>query len=548
MHRFEADVVFPGNVIGTIKTYKRNSATSKNDCINVNNVGNQDEMERFAVALKKAKEENAERRHRLMNRLNDAADILDAYEMILGDEGYIKDISDRIKKDCFKAEEAVKAVTEIKAMVLDNSGDEYLTERAEDIRYIGNLIIEKLMFENMAERSAEELSNHRANESVILAAENLNPVEIIDMATDDNLPSAVILCNASSVTHSVILLKSIGVITLVGADENILSFDGQTALIQCDNHGAITINPSPELIGQIALQHKGEDTKDNDTLSGNSVLKAAGKMKVLMNAATIWEIEKAVESDIPGIGLYRSEFFFLGRDEAPSEKEQYEHYCKILELMEGKPITIRTFDFGGDKNASYIKTNDLKREYNCETNKDNTNPYSNRGIKLALANREMFRTQLKALIRASSHGNLKIMFPMISDISEWFEITETVNDVCTELSFDKQSLNMGIMVETPQILEQLEEMSDLVDFFCVGTNDLFCLLNGIDRYIGKKEYNLFEKKDEFLQIMKRITDCAHKSNIEVCVCGDVASEPNAVRLLDEIGVDEISVPYSVYNN
>ncbi len=511
------------------------------------------EIKRLKDAINKAISELESLYERASDKTSlDNADIFNAHIMILKDDSFAGFAMNIISSENVNAEYAINN-TKIHFMeMFTNMEDEYFKNRVFDIKDVTDRVLSAL--------TGKKKNKIELDEPVILVAENLTPSETLLL--DKNKILAFVLTNGSINSHSSILAKSMNIPALIGTDINLKSntindingindvndvngikcindindINGKTAVVD-GFEGKLYIEPD-----EIILKEKNRRIEENKkemerllNLKGKgNITKSGRKIDVYANAMNLSDIDLALFNDAGGIGLFRSEFIFLESNDYPTEDEQFLIYKDILEKMEEKEVIIRTLDLGADKQTDYLG---LDEEENPALGL--------RGIRICLKNKKLFKTQLRALFRASVFGNLSIMYPMIISIEEVKEIKEVVNEVKSELDKENikysENIKHGIMVETPAAVMISDELAKEVDFFSVGTNDLTQYTLAIDRGNTKldKFYNPYH--EAILRMLKIVADNAHKNNIRAAICGELGSDIDFLDKILEIGYDEISI-------
>lgn len=486
------------------------------------------EIKRFLEAILKAKEEiEAIKENAVKNFGEEKALIFEAHLMILEDEEFRASVIEKIKQN-INAEYAVKETVEMFEGIFLSMEDEYMRERAADIRDIGGRIIGAL-------KGEEKSSIGDIKDKCIIVAKDLTPSDTAQLNREYVLGFITELGGKTS--HSAIIARALeipAVSGIKGATEILKTGD----LIILDGvKGIIYINPDESLIDeyQNKIQREMEEKRELLIYKDRKVLTKDGKrIEVAANISSKEEVDVALKYGADGIGLFRTEFLFMNRETAPTEEEQFEVYKYVLQKMEGRPVIIRTLDVGGDKKIPYI---DVGTEMN---------PFLGlRAIRLCFERLDLFKTQLKALLRASTYGNLKIMFPMISKVDEIKRAKEILEDVKAELKKAGQrfsdKIEIGIMIEVPSAAIISDLLAKEVDFFSIGTNDLIQYTLAVDR-MNEKVSNIYEPSHPaVLRLIKMVIDNAHKEGKWVGMCGEMASDISMIPLLIDYGIDELSM-------
>ena len=455
------------------------------------------------------------------------AEIFAVHEMMIKDGDYENTILEMIKNEKLNSEYAVWQASHKFVQIFSDMEDSYMKQRASDVQDISERIINAL--------SGTEESVKIEGKPSILVAEDLTPSEISSL--DRGAVKGIILSKGSDCSHAAIISKVLKIPMIVNlSDEFDLDYDGKKVIIDSFS-GEIYIEPDEETEKSMMIKKEEIDKrnlllkhfkgKDNITLDGK-------RIDIYANLNNPNEIESVLENDSGGIGLFRSEFLYLGKDSFPTEDEQFKVYKEILQKMDKKRVIIRTVDIGSDKKVNYMGL--LKEE----------NPaLGYRGIRVCLDNPDMFLTQLKAIYRASVYGNVSIMFPMIISCEEIENIKKYVEMAKRELTERAVKFSdyvpLGVMIETPAAALISDELAKKVDFFSIGTNDLTQYTLAIDRQ-NCKVGNLIDKHHKsVLKLIKLVAENAHKNGIDVGICGELASDESLTEWFLSIGIDELSV-------
>jgi len=459
--------------------------------------------------------------------------VFEAYKLLLNDPILMDMIADFIKNELLCAEGSlIKAVEQVKSMFLALN-DEYMRQRAEDIENVG-----KNIFMSLTGNTPADLSN--LYEDSIIVAEDLSPADTVSL--DRRHVKGFAVEKGGVTSHTAIIARTMEIPALVGCGSELKKINNGDILIVDGIKGVLIPNPDPDVLkNYLELQNeynrqveKIKSSKDEPsiTLDGRKVLLAG-------NIATPEEANEVLSRGGEGIGLFRTEFLYLNRDNLPSEDEQFEAYRKVAEVMKDRPCIIRTLDIGGDKQSALL--NIPKEE----------NPFLGyRAIRICLAEKDIFKTQLRAILRASAFGNLRVMFPMISCIEELREAKAVLKEAMSELDerniqYNKD-IEVGIMIEVPSAALSADILAKEADFFSIGTNDLCQYTLAVDR-MNEKITALYNPLNiGVLRLIKNVIDAAHERGIEVGMCGEMASNPEYAVLLIGLGLDELSmVPASI---
>jgi phosphotransferase system enzyme I (PtsI) len=492
------------------------------------------EIRRLDEAREIAKEQiNNLYEHTLKTIGEEEARIFEAHGMILDDPEFFGQVEGKIKSGKVNAEYALKEVTETFVQIFESMDNEYMRERAADIKDVSGRIARILLGVELTDLS-------RLQEEVIIVAEDLTPSDTAQMDKEKVL--GFITEIGGKTAHSAIMARTLEIPAVVGVegitekvqDNDLVIFDGE--------EGTVIINPSEEKIKE--YKNKKEEYERfrerlKELKGAKSITKDGFEVELVANIGTPKDVDGVVRNDGEGVGLFRTEFLYMDREDLPTEEEQFEAYKEVAERLEGKPVVIRTLDIGGDKDLPYLE---LPKEMN---------PFLGyRAIRLCLDRKDIFKTQLRALLRASAYGNIKIMFPMISSIEELRQAKEVLEEVKEELREENINFNeeieVGMMIEIPAAAIMSDLFAREVDFFSIGTNDLLQYTTAVDR--GNRQishlYNQFHPA--LLRLVKTVIDNGHKEGIWVGMCGEVAGDPKLIPILIGMGLDEFSMsPISI---
>ncbi len=524
MRIFKGKGVCEGIVFGKISVLKKDER--KIERKEISDI--KKETERFENAKKSVISELSDLKEKALLKVGgENAEIFEIHIMMAEDEDYNDFIKDMIKNKKLNAEYAVFSASERFSDMFLSMESDYMKARSSDIKEISERIITHL---SGKKKDAIE------GEKVIICADDLSPGETVLLDKGKILSFAV--AKGSSNSHTAILARSMDIPAVVSIGDDFLSFvkNGDYAVID-GTAGEVVINPDEKTISvykekESLLKEKKESLKnlrekETVTLDGK-------KINLFANIGDFKNIPDAKENGADGIGLFRSEFIFIGKDDFPSEDYQFSLYKKVLEEMNGRKVIIRTLDIGADKKADYLRI------------PDEENPALGlRGIRLCLSRPDVFRTQLRALYRASVFGNLGIMFPMINDIkdtNETLSICKSVRDELTKegIPFDEKT-ELGIMIETPAAALISDELAKTVSFFSIGTNDLIQYTLACDRQNESVEKFCNTHHKAVLSLIEMTIKNAHKNGIWAGICGELASDISLTETFLQMGVDELSV-------
>ncbi|MGX8709258.1 MAG: phosphoenolpyruvate--protein phosphotransferase [bacterium] len=458
------------------------------------------------------------------------ARIFQIHQMMLEDEDFFRSVEEIIRTEKINAEYAVHQAASAAEQVLAGSQDEYLRSRASDIREVFSGLVKIL-----SGAAAQEI---QSDQPVILAADDLTPGETIKL--DKSKILAFITAKGSSNSHTAILARSMGIPAVVAVGESLNPDCGGRQAVVDGASGTIYLDPDAETLrvyGE-AKAEQLETASELQQLKGKeNITKDGRKIKIYANVGSLSDVETALENDAGGIGLFRSEFIYLGRSDFPAEEEQFQIYKTAVEKMEGKEVIIRTLDIGADKQVDYFQ---MPREENPAM--------GCRAIRICLTRPEIFRTQLSALYRASVYGNLAIMFPMITSVEEVRDckkiVQEVQNDLLAEGLAFRPDVKTGIMVETPAAALISGELAAEVDFFSIGTNDLTQYTLAVDRQNPNLERFYHPHHSAVLKLIQMTAESAHRHGIQVGICGELGADPELTQTFLDFGIDELSVSAS----
>ena len=519
----EGKSVFKGVAIGKIFVYKKaENAVTKETITDVDA-----ELAHFEEAKAKAMEQLKRLYEKALRDVGEEeAMIFDVHQMLLDDLDYNESITNIIKEEKMNAEYAVFMTCEQFMGMFLGMDDEYMRGRAADIEDISKRVISIL--------NGTQVSPEAMPEPVIIVAEDLAPSETVQF--DKSKILAIVIQKGSANSHTAILARTMNIPSLVTTDIEVdTKYNGRTAVVD-GFAGLFYINPDDETMAKMVEKKKRADEQRAllQEMRGKETVTKSGKhIHLYSNIGGVQDVDAVLENDSEGIGLFRSEFLYLGRDDYPREDEQFEAYKTVLARMQGKKVIIRTLDIGADKQADYFG---IPKEENPAL--------GFRAIRICLTREDVFRTQLRALLRASAFGNLGIMFPMIISVKEIVRIKEIVDEVKLEL--DREDIaygnfELGIMIETPAAAVISDLLAPHVDFFSIGTNDLSQYTLAIDRQNQSLD-NFFDPHHEaILRLIQLTIENAHKSGAWCGICGELGADMELTARFIQMGIDELSV-------
>lgn len=490
------------------------------------------ENERFKEAVEKGKQQLQNTIDSTTERLGEEkAKIFEAHLLMLDDPEFIGVVSLKILNEKINAEYALKTTAEELASIFEQIEDDYMRERAADIKDVTNRIIKILNGE-------ESISISDIEEECIIVAKDLTPSDTAQINKEKVLGFATEIGGVTS--HSAIIARSIGIPAVLGIGKEINTIKENDLLILDGDNGIVIVNPDDETLNNYKSKMlKDWEFKKNliQYKEAESVTLDNRKVEVAANIGSVTDALSAINNGAEGIGLFRTEFLYMSKDELPSEEEQFNAYKEVLEKLKGKPVIIRTLDIGGDKKLPYLP---IEQELN---------PFLGyRAIRLCLDRKDIFKTQLRALLRASLYGNLKIMFPMISNLQELREAKALLEECKEELRKEKIDFNdkveVGIMIEIPSAAIISDMLAKEVDFFSIGTNDLIQYTIAVDRMNEKVSYLYDFFNPAVLRLINMVIHNAHKEGKYVGMCGEMAGKTELIPLLLGMGLDEFSMSAS----
>ncbi len=492
----------------------------------------EEEVQRFNQAVDKAKVELEKIMKSTEERLGaDKAEIFEGHLMLLEDPDLVDGIIEKINSESVNAEYALHDVSKAFIDMLSAMDNELLRERAVDVQDISDRIMGHLTGE--VRQSVADIA-----EPCIIIAEDLTPSDTAQL--DKNLVQGFITEVGSRTSHSAIMARSLEIPAVVGVGTTLRQFSNGTTVILDGLQGYVIMNPSEQELTTYN-EKKSQYDKQREALKQlkdqASVSKDGHHVELAANIGSTQDLEKVLENGAEGVGLFRTEFLYMGKSAFPTEDEQYRIYKYVLEKMGEKPVVIRTLDIGGDKELSYME---LPKEQN---------PFLGlRALRLCLNHEDMFKTQLRALLRASVHGNLKIMFPMIAVLEEWIRAKQMLEEVKSDLQSEgviiSDTLEIGMMIEIPAAAVSADIFAKEVDFFSIGTNDLIQYTMAADRMNENVSYLYQPCHPSILRLIKMVIDAAHAEGKWVGMCGEMAGDEVSIPLLLGLGLDEFSMSAS----
>lgn len=523
MKEYKGKSVFGGIAIGRIKVYNKSEQQVKRVHVDDTEL----EKKRYYDAVEKAAKQLQQLYDKALKEVGEAnAAIFEMHQIMLEDDDYKESVENIIDSQQVNAEYAVAQTGDNYAAMFAAMEDEYMRGRSADVRDISERLI------NILSGSGD--SSIISDEPVIIVANDLAPSETVQMDKDKILSFVSVKGSVNS--HTAILARTMGIPALIGTpvvpDKDI---DGKMGIVD-GNSGCLYIDPDSEKL-EYYREEQDKQLKKKELLQllkGREDITADGrKIKLYANIGNVKDIMTVKANDAAGIGLFRSEFIYLERDTFPTEEEQFNIYRTVAENMAGKPVIIRTLDIGADKQCDYFNMD-----------KEDNPALGMRAIRICLTRTEIFKTQLRALYRASAYGNINIMYPMIANMWEIDRIKEIEKDVREELrqqGINTGSPQIGIMIETPAAVMLSDELAKKVDFFSIGTNDLTQYTLAVDRQNSKLDSFFDPHHPAVLKMIKMVVDNAHKASIWAGICGELGADTSLTREFLKMGVDELSV-------
>lgn len=523
METHQGKSVFAGVAIGKILVYKKAEQVVEKYTVE----DTQAEIARYMAAKEKAGEQLKLLKEKTLRDVGEAeAEIFEAHQMLLEDLDFVEGITGMIEQDKVNAEYAVFVVGEQCAAIFLSMDDDYMRGRAADINDISQRLVSIL---NGSQVSAEAMP-----EPVIIVAEDLAPSETVQFDKDKVL--ALVTQKGSANSHTAILARMMNIPCLVTTDIELdASMTGKMGIVDGFS-GKIFVEPDEVTTAVMQEKRKREEERKLllQSLKGlPTVTKSGKKIHLYSNIGSEEDVDSVLTNDSEGIGLFRSEFLYLGDTDYPSEEKQFQVYKNVISKMNGKKVIIRTLDIGADKQADYFN---LPHEENPAMGL--------RAIRICLTRPEVFKTQLRAIYRASAYGTTSIMFPMIISVSEIKRIKEIVEEVKAELAAEDipfGDVELGVMIETPAAVMIADMLAAEVDFFSIGTNDLTQYTLAIDRQNQSLDTFYNAHHEAVLRMIQRTIECAHDHGAWCGICGELGADMELTRRFIQMGIDELSV-------
>ena len=529
MQTYRGKSVFGGVAVGKICVYQKGEQTVKRTKIE----NAEQEKARFNAAVQESIHQLGELYEKAVKEVGEAnAAIFEIHQIMLEDEDYLDAVQNIIDTQKVNAEYAVAVTGDNFAQMFAAMEDEYMRGRAADVKDISERIVRVL--------SGGAGQGIHTDEPVIILADDLAPSETVQLEKDKVL--SFVTVHGSVNSHTAILARTMSIPALIGTDVALdETVDGKFAVVDGTN-GVLYVEPDEETLETMRRRQREEQEKKEllQTLKGRETVTLDGKkIRLYANIGNSKDLASVIQNDAAGIGLFRSEFLYLEKETFPTEEEQFQVYKQVAETMAGKPVIIRTLDIGADKQIGYF---DLPKEDNPAMGM--------RALRICLTRPEIFKTQLRALFRASAFGKLGIMFPMVTSVWEVREAKRMCEEVRRELKNEgipySEDVQIGIMIETPAAAINSDRLAKEVDFFSIGTNDLTQYTLACDRQNNDLGRFYDPHHPAVLRLIRLVTENAHKNGIWVGICGELGADLTLTETFLAFGVDELSVtPRSV---
>lgn len=527
MEKYIGKSVYKGTAIGPVSVLNKKDNVVKR--VHIDQVD--EELKRLDAAKERTFDQLGSLYDKALQEVGEVnAAIFEVHQMMLEDDDYQDAIRNMICHEEVNAEYAVAVTGDNFAEMFASMDDEYMQARSADVKDISNRLISNLNGEEQIDWSTMEPS--------IIVADDLTPSETVQM--DKSKILAFVTVHGSTNSHTAILARMMNIPALIGVPLQLeLLHNGMCAIVD-GKEGVFCLEPDEDQINRAkAAQQKEQEQNNllNNYKGRETVTKSGRKIHLYANIGNVSDVAYVLENDAEGIGLFRSEFLYLGRTELPDETEQFNAYRQVLQTMAGKKVIIRTLDIGADKKVDYLGLG------------EEDNPAMGyRAIRICLEQPEIFKTQLRALLRAAKYGSLAVMYPMIISVEEVCSIKKIVEEVAAEL--EKENIpyaipEQGIMIETPAAVMMSEELAELVDFFSIGTNDLTQYTLAIDRQNNKLDRFYNPHHEAVLRMIQMTINGAHKHGKWVGICGELGADTTLTERFIQMGIDELSVAPSM---
>lgn len=523
MEVYQGKSVFGGIAIGRISVHKKDEQQVKRVRIE----DSEQEILRYRQAKQTAMEQLQGLYQKALKEVGEAnAAIFEIHQMMLEDDDYNESVENIIRMQQVNAEYAVASTGDNFAQMFSAMDDDYMRARSADVKDISERVLSVL--------GGRATGIAASGEPVIIVADDLAPSETVQLNKD--LVLSFVTVHGSVNSHTAILTRTMSIPALIGTAIPLTDdIDGKVGIVDGKN-GCIYVDPDEDTLGRMQQLKLEEQEKKEllQTLKGRENITIDGKKIMLYaNIGNSKDLAAVLQNDAGGIGLFRSEFIYLERDTFPTEEEQFQIYRTVAETMAGKPVIIRTLDIGADKKCDYF-----------EMEPEENPAMGCRAIRICLTRPEIFKTQLRALFRASAFGNISIMYPMIISVDELRKIKTIVAEIRQELTEQGVTFGepkQGIMIETPAAVMMSEELAKEVDFFSIGTNDLTQYTLAIDRQNPKLDAFYDPHHPAVLRMIQMVVENAHKAGIWAGICGELGADTTLTRRFLAMGVDELSM-------
>ena len=527
MEKFSGKSVYKGIVLGPIVVLKKNDYQVRRTKIE----DAEAELKRVEAAVEASNEQLQKLYDKAVVEVGEAnAAIIEVQQMMLEDEDYREAIENTIQTEMVNAEYAVAMTGDNFAEMFASMDDDYMKARAADVRDISGRIVRNLSGETEVDLGSMEPS--------IIVADDLSPSETVQM--DKSKILAFVTVHGSTNSHTAILARMMSIPALIGVPLDLDKLETGTEAVVDGFEGTVTFAPDDAVKAETEkrIEEEKEKIKLLQEMKGKeTVTKDGREIHLYANIGSVSDVGYVLENDAAGIGLFRSEFLYLGREDFPTEEEQFQAYKQVAQTMAGKKVIIRTLDIGADKQVDYFNLG----------NEDNP-AMGYRAIRICLKQQDIFKTQLRALLRASAYGNISIMYPMIISVGEVEKIYKIVDEVKAELEKDGVPYKVpeqGIMIETPAAVMVSDELAQMVDFFSIGTNDLTQYTLAIDRQNAKLDDFYDAHHPAILRMIQMVVDSAHKYGKWAGICGELGADAELTEQFVRMGLDELSVAPSM---
>ena len=525
--KLSGKAVYKGIAVGPVMVWKKDDWEVKRRRI----LDADAELARLAEAGERARSQLQRLYDKAIKEVGETgAAIFEVHQMMLEDDGYLDAIHYMIRTQMVNAEYAVAVTGDNFSEMFANMDNDYMRARAADVRDVSNRLVKNLMEREDVDFTSMEPS--------VIVTDDLTPSDIVQM--DKTKILAYVTVHGSTNSHTAILIRMMNIPALIGVPMNLDEIRTGMKAVVDGFKGEVIFEPTAEICAEVEARVREEQEKLRllRTLKGKENITPSGKkISIYANIGSVSDVGYALENDAAGIGLFRSEFLYLGKDDFPTEEEQFRAYKQVVQMMAGRKVIIRTLDVGADKQVDY---------FNLE--KEDNPALGCRAIRICLARPDIFKTQLRAMLRAAVYGNLSILYPMIVSVEEVKRIYEIVDEVKAELDEDRIPYSVpeqGVMIETPAAVMVSDELAKLVDFFSIGTNDLTQYTLAVDRQNAKLSDFFDPHHEAVLRMIRIAVDNAHKYGKRIGICGELGADLDLTEEFLRIGLDELSVEPSM---